>query len=345
MVEIALWPLENPKLFAVDGLTASAILETIQLCPETDKYIKAIPFVPIYYQYQIKYYLSGYFTLGCSQQFFMPYPKWALDAMLNKQMQNNFTILSRLIHSKSYRNEQNTSRKKPCLGLEKRYDFGDRFIKTSLELNKQELTILDNLLTLFPYPGRNRWLVTKFLNIKLEDFPRELLILAANAYDSFGNTILGVAAEYGVPVVVKKLLEMGADLHICDQYLKFPIFWAINNRFSFRERGSIKAAAIVQCFLDNGARIDLRYRGLTPLDYALSKGFFAAAYLIENHKRQLSLKNFAAKSSFGLFQLPLEAKNQIFSFLTQADMAAMMKLNRVSEEKDPECLNQASYHF
>lgn len=81
---------------------------------------------------------------------------------------------------------------------------------------------------------------------------------------------------------IQRLIDMGADINIPDDNMnKLPLHWAINNKLSSENKKSIPAVEAVKCLLDNGARMDIIcYDDKTPLEYAKSRGFKAAANLL-----------------------------------------------------------------
>ncbi|SCY57425.1 hypothetical protein SAMN02746069_02916, partial [Legionella israelensis DSM 19235] len=87
---------------------------------------------------------------------------------------------------------------------------------------------------------------------------------------------------------VQKLINMGANVDMPDHNMnKLALHWAINNKKSFRDKGSVEAVEVVRCLLKNGAKTDIRcYQNETLLEYAKSRGFTAAANLIESHSNK-----------------------------------------------------------
>jgi len=175
----------------------------------------------------------------------------------------------------------------------KRYDFNNsgykHYIVTNQELREDELELLGQLLASFPNASNRDW-ANAFAKLNIEKIPKKILILAANAYDTCGNTVLGVAAEYGKQVeAVQRLIDMGANLDTPDDNMnKLALHWAINNKLSFNDKDSYEAVKVVKCLLDNGARTDIIcYQNSTPLAYAKSRGFNAAANLIEESMRNI----------------------------------------------------------
>ncbi|MDI9819733.1 MULTISPECIES: ankyrin repeat domain-containing protein [unclassified Legionella] len=115
---------------------------------------------------------------------------------------------------------------------------------------------------------------------------KNILFFAANAFDGFGNTMLGVACEYGYSVeAVQKLIDMGALLDTPDQKGKLALHWAMANKKSHDERR--ESVDVVNCLLENGARTETHYDKKTLYGYAISRGFHVAAQLIKAHEKSL----------------------------------------------------------
>lgn len=201
----------------------------------------------------------------------------------------------------------------------KRYDFENdsyHFIITNQELCEDELKLLNQLLASFPYTLNCKW-KDKFLNLNTEEFPKKILLLAANAYNGQGITVLGAAADAGGKEALQKLIDMGANLNACDAFKKLPLHWAISNNLSFRNENSLEAAGVVKCLLDNGARTDITcYQNATPLYYAQSRGFTAAANLIKEYMRA-----YLRGATIGLFKdtFSKEISGHISNFLSEED--------------------------
>jgi hypothetical protein len=166
-----------------------------------------------------------------------------------------------------------------------RYDFKHNthsyYINTNQNLSAMELKILGLVLASFPHVNNHDW-PKAFAEFKSNGIPKKILLLAANAYDFYGNTMLGVAAENGNHVkAVQRLIDMGADINLPDDNRHAPpLYWAINNKLSYDNRKSLEAAKVVKCLLDNGAKTDLIYQDKTLLAYAEEKGYEAAAHLL-----------------------------------------------------------------
>jgi ankyrin repeat protein len=167
-----------------------------------------------------------------------------------------------------------------------RYNFqSGHFIITRQELKEDELKLLGPLLESFPHASHDYW-TDKFLSLDTKEIPNKLLLLAANAYhEPRGYTVLGAAADKGGVAAFQKLIDMGANLNALDVDNKLALHWAISNSKSISDKNSIEAANVVKCLLDNGAKTDITsYQNTTPLQYAESRGYKAAATMIkENH--------------------------------------------------------------
>lgn len=208
-----------------------------------------------------------------------------------------------------------------------RYDFVDdkeyppqfsHSIQVPQELSKDQLEILHTLLASFPCASS--YLVTwpkDFLALNVDTVPKDLLQIAANAYDQHGNTMLGVACEYGkegAVEAIERLIAMGADLNMTDDgHHKLPLHWAITNKHSCHKPDSVEAAQVVQCLLNHDARTDITsYKDMTPLEYAEAddKGYTAAAKMIEDHMRKEQAKKLFIEPSIPIMQDIFPTKNK-----------------------------------
>lgn len=172
--------------------------------------------------------------------------------------------------------------------LDNDYHFNNNgykhFIVTPYELSEDEQRALNQILKSFPHGDKSDCWPEQFSTMNTEQIPRKLLLLAANAYDEFGNTMLGVAAEYGEVSAVQRLIDMGAAVDaIGKRNYKLPaLHWAICNKLSFNNKESYEAVQVVKCLLVNRARTDITYHyNMTPLKFAQDEGYIAAAHLIE----------------------------------------------------------------
>ncbi|MGX6642782.1 ankyrin repeat domain-containing protein [Legionella pneumophila] len=190
----------------------------------------------------------------------------------------------------------------------KRYQFKIKgygyYIDTEQNLTESELCEIEKILHNFPHASKSRESIEQFLEFSLKDIPYYLLPIVANAFDSFGNTMLGIACEYGYSVeAVQKLIDLGANLNAPDHNMsKLPLHWAINNKVSFMDKESYDAVKVVECLLKNGARRDITcYQNSTPLEYAKSRGFIAAASLIETYPFKSQSKTITSLPIMGIF--------------------------------------------
>lgn len=217
----------------------------------------------------------------------------------------------------------------------RKIEFNNRshYIISNRDFTHIEIEQLNQILTEFPHASeylghylqpwkdRQHW-VYRFMGLDLSKYSSDLLCIAANAYDSCGNTMLGVAAEYGKSVAaVQKLIDLGARLDTPDHNMnKLALHWAINNKLSCRNKSSMEAVAVVKCLLDNGANIKLDcYQGETPFDYAKSRGFTAAARLIQEKIPTLEFTNYAVTFLLQDFLIPSEIALCIASLLSPED--------------------------
>ncbi|HEN5493294.1 TPA: ankyrin repeat domain-containing protein, partial [Legionella pneumophila] len=167
-----------------------------------------------------------------------------------------------------------------------------------------ELSMIEKVLHNFPHASKSKESIEKFLAFSPNDIPSYILTIAANAFDSYGNTMLGVACEYGYSIeAVQKLIDMGANLNAPDHNMgKLPLHWAINNKKSFMAMDSLEAVKVVECLLQNGAKTDIAcYQNSTPIEYAKSRGFVAAASLIESYTFKSQSKATTTLSIMGIF--------------------------------------------
>jgi uncharacterized protein len=181
--------------------------------------------------------------------------------------------------------------KHPTEGLGNNYSH---YVDLERELTGNEFNQLSQILRLFPHGNHCLWYET-FVDTHFQHVPQELLFIAANAYDGLGNTVLGVAAETGTQLQAAQLLiDMGANVNTPEHRTKrLALHWAICNKKSYFDKTSYQAVEIVSLLLKNGADTELRcYQNSTPLEYARSKGYIAAADLIETHNRYPALFRF-----------------------------------------------------
>lgn len=219
------------------------------------------------------------------------------------------------------------------------HDFEDamsgveRYIEINRLLTPQELSILSHVLETFPHASLPYKWPNVFSNHDYTDVPKDLLAIVANAYDSYGNTMLGIAAEHGVVPAVQRLIDMGAKLNARDKSSYLAIRWAINNKPSSRQKTSYEAAEVVKCLLTHGVRTDMKSPSgdgdVTPLQYAQKRGFIAAADLIERKEKALLLGG-----GGGLFnkKLPPVLGRLISEFLPVEDGYAIIRVNKEAQQ-------------
>ncbi|WP_454780361.1 ankyrin repeat domain-containing protein [Legionella sp. WA2022007384] len=169
----------------------------------------------------------------------------------------------------------------------KRYYFNNskNYIDSHEQLSVEQIEQLKEIMSFFPYHGKNNWLQI-LESFHPEKYPSKLVHMAANAFDDNGHTMLGLVCEYGKNVeIVQRLIDMGANPDIPDHNMKkLPLHRAINNQLSSSNRDSLDAVAVVQCLLNNGANTkNACFQNSTPLFFALSQQFHAAAKLIKDH--------------------------------------------------------------
>lgn len=181
---------------------------------------------------------------------------------------------------------------------------GSHYVEIDHILQEEEQNVLSHILSFFPHCGDSKW-IQKFASLQFELFDAKLLKIAANAYDSKGNTVLGVACENGKSVAaVQKLIDLGANLNTPDHNMnKLALHWATCNKLSWNNKASYEAVAVVKCLLENGAMTHIKcYDYTTPLGYALSRGYIAVANLIRTRDH-----DFTARTIFHIF-------NKLFPF-------------------------------
>jgi uncharacterized protein len=192
-------------------------------------------------------------------------------------------------------------------------DWKRHYIYTDQEIRENEKKILETILASFPHATSDKW-PDLFMSLNTENIPEKLLILAANVYDAFGNTVLAVACAYGENVeIVQRLINMGADLNKRSQSLGHTsaLDRAIANQLSCKNKKSYEAAAVVKCLLDNGARADINC-----LKYAKKEGFEAAANLIESY---MGIYHRGATIGFFKGTFHKDISGRISDFLTNQD--------------------------
>jgi ankyrin repeat protein len=177
----------------------------------------------------------------------------------------------------------------------KEYTFERHFIRTHIDLSGNELDLLNQLMTSFPYACGNDW-IEKFSKLDTKSVPQKILSLAANAFYTPQHprfyTVLGAAAFWGNADAVQKLIDMGAMINAIDGDGKLALHWAIGS----------ERLSTIRCLLLNGTNVNIKsYENLTLLQYAASRGKKASAKLIEAH-----IQAYCRGALLGLFKhIPL----------------------------------------
>lgn len=218
----------------------------------------------------------------------------------------------------------------------KRYDFNNNnfkhYILIDRELSKNEQETLKQILASFPHFNSNSGWYKKFPLLDFNLYSKELLAIAANAYDGIGNTVLGVACSYGQDVSsVQRLIDIGADVNRPDHNMgKLPLHWGIYNNLSIKDNKSYEAVAVVKCLLNNGARTDIVcYDNSTPLQYAESREFIAAANLIKKHDA-----GYTRGAIIGLFEetLPSHVSGYLSLFLNKKNVMCVTQVKKSARD-------------
>lgn len=171
----------------------------------------------------------------------------------------------------------------------KRYYFNNskNYIDTHEQLSKEQLEQLTEIMYFFPHKDKANW-PELLMSFQPEKFSSKLVHMAANAFDHNGYTILGLACEYGKDIdLIQRLIDMGANPDKPDHNMKkLPLHRAINNQLSNSNRNSREAVSVLECLLKNGATTqNTCFQNRTPLCFAQSQQFNAAAKLIKDHIR------------------------------------------------------------
>lgn len=154
-------------------------------------------------------------------------------------------------------------------------------IKTEKKLSQADLQLLGKILISFPNVSKKDW-PKLFAKVNFDKIPKDLAPLAANAFDSCGNTMLGVVAETGEHIdALAHLISLGADINLLDKNHCSALHWAIANKLSHNNKDSLEAAAVVQYLLDHDAAMDIVCcYSMKPLEFAKKKGYRAAEKLL-----------------------------------------------------------------
>jgi uncharacterized protein len=206
----------------------------------------------------------------------------------------------------------------------------EHYIDTLENLSDSEFKMLENILVNFPHcHKRNIW-PNIFAQFNPDLYPKKLLTLAANAFDYIGNTVLGVAAEWGDVNAVIRLISMGANVNAIDhQVNKLALHWAICNVNSDRDPTSFEAAKVVQCLLNHGARTDITcYQGKTPLQFAKNIKYLAAATIIEQHIKTSFIR--ATTCKFFRDKLNQNVSSYLATFFNLEDALRMARTKKAA---------------
>ncbi|KTD66944.1 Ankyrin repeats (3 copies) [Legionella steelei] len=186
----------------------------------------------------------------------------------------------------------------------KRYYFNNskNYIDSHEPLSKEQIEQLNEIMSFFPHHSKESW-PELLMSFQPEKYSPKLVHMAANAFDHNGYSMLGLACEYGKDVgIVQRLVDLGANPNKPDHMRKLPLHHAINNQLSRSNRDSLDAVAVVQCLLNNGANTqNTSFQNRTPLSFAQSQHFKAAAKIIKEHT--------GFSRSYGIFQKSLLTGN------------------------------------
>lgn len=171
-------------------------------------------------------------------------------------------------------------------------------IKTREKLSEEEIVLLEVILSTFPYLESPELIKTfpenkfewrkSFIQTNYSHYSPKLLKIAANAFDKYGNTVLGVVAGHSGQIDAAQLLiDMGADIDVVDEFMgKQALHWAM-----WGSKETDEKILMVELLLKNNARTDIRCYGGTPLEYAKERKFFTCADLIEKYQYLRNLQN------------------------------------------------------
>jgi ankyrin repeat protein len=195
-----------------------------------------------------------------------------------------------------------------------KYTFKFHYIETNEALTDKDKKVLAYILQYFPSATNSDHWRKAFNDFNSSGYDARLLKLAANAFDSLGNTVLGYVADTGDAQLVKAIIDLGADLDTIDHHSnKLALHWAISNYESSKDKNCSIAAGVVKVLLDAGACIDIEcYQKQTPRQYAESRGYTAAVQYIDEAIEQrnkanpsISTRLEALKSQLNLVQIEL----------------------------------------
>lgn len=95
-----------------------------------------------------------------------------------------------------------------------------------------------------------------------------------NYRDEYGDTALSLALDWGYDGIAIALIEAGADLSLKDSYDMTPIEHAISYDAD---------PSVIKALLDNGATLDFRIDGMTPVEYAREYEYAELEALLAAH--------------------------------------------------------------
>lgn len=205
-------------------------------------------------------------------------------------------------------------------------------IDHSLDAEKQK--ILSDLLSSFPHANKHSDWPRKFPKINFQEYPEDLLSIAANAIDDHGNTMLGVACEYGADLkAIQTLIDIGADLNAKDRKQNTALHWSTYNKLSCKYKTSFDAVLATKCVLVNGAKTEIKNKNnQTPVEWAKIFKQTAAIEMIEVHIKQ---KNIAANKGAGagmFHNLSQDVGSLIGSFFQEDEWRTFRKVNKKADE-------------
>lgn len=180
----------------------------------------------------------------------------------------------------------------------------DHYVKIDRELTINEILKLNIILKSFPHASDNNW-PNKFKNLDISLYPKELLSIAANAYDRHGNTMLGVAAEKGEIEAVQRLIKLGAVINTPDHLMnKLPLHWAICSQLAKNLKQQAEYLKIIKLLLDNNALVDIPcYAMMTVTEYAKDREYNVASDFIEDYLNEKIEAIFTAANNCNISEL------------------------------------------
>lgn len=183
-------------------------------------------------------------------------------------------------------------------------------IKGDFNISEKDMIILSDILKSMPLATCTGEWKDKFLSEKFENtYPRNLLNIASNAYDEYGNTMLGVATEYGSVESMQRLISFGANLNTPDGYNRKPLYWAITSKPAYRDPHSKEALGILKLLINKGSNVfEKSIYNRTYFFYAKKQNFTAAAGILLN----VEIQKLRSELILYLYDIIL---NMIFDYL------------------------------